>query len=151
VWNATVAEGPYEGRDVALKIIDLDKFDDFNIDELKKEINIMSQYSHHNLISSYTSFIDHSELCIAMPLIDAGSCLDVLNNNFPNGIEDEAVIATILREVLQGLDYLHQHGEIHRDIKAGNIFAERGGHIHLGDFGVSASLKKGEKRKTFVG
>lgn len=86
-----------------------------------------------------------------MPLIDAGSCLDVLNNNFTSGIHDEVVIATIMRDVLQGLNYLHQHGEIHRDIKAGNIFAEKEGNIHLGDFGVSASMKKGEKRKTFVG
>lgn len=111
----------------------------------------MSQYQHPNLISSHVSFIDKSELCIVMPLIDAGSCLDVLNNNFPNGVQDEAVVATIMRDVLQGLSYLHQQGEIHRDIKAGNVFAEKGGNIHLGDFGVSASLKKGEKRTTFVG
>lgn len=129
----------------------MEKFDDFNIDDLKKEVNIMSQYSHPNLISSHISFIDGSELCIVMPLIDAGSCLDVLNNNFTSGIHDEVVIATIMRDVLQGLNYLHQHGEIHRDIKAGNIFAEKEGNIHLGDFGVSASMKKGEKRKTFVG
>ena len=70
-------------KDVALKIIDLDEFEDFNIVELKKEIKIMLQYSHPNLISSYTSFIDHSELCIAMLLIGTGSCLDVLNSNFP--------------------------------------------------------------------
>lgn len=144
-------EGAYSGSEVAMKIIDLDKFDDFNIDDLKKEINIMSQYSHPNLISSYVSFIDKSELCIVMPLIDAGSCLDVLKNSFPDGIHDEAVIATIMRDVLQGLDYLHKNGEIHRDIKAGNVFAEKEGNIHLGDFGVSASLKKGEKRNTFVG
>ena len=86
-----------------------------------------------------------------MPLIDAGSCLDVLNTNFSKGIKDEVVIATIMRDVLQGLSYLHQNGEIHRDLKAGNMFAEKNGNIYLGDFGVSASMKKGEKRKTFVG
>lgn len=151
VWNATVIEGDHSNEDVAIKIIDLDKFEDFSIDELKKEINVMSQYSHPNLISSYISFIDRSELCIVMPLIDAGSLLDVLNNSFKNGIEDEAVIATVLKSVLQGLDYLHRNGEMHRDIKAGNMFADSAGNIFLGDFGVSANLKKGEKRKTFVG
>ena len=111
----------------------------------------MSQYSHENLISSHISFIDKSELCIVMPLIDAGSCLDVLQSNFPSGIKDEKIIATIMKNVIQGLHYLHENDEMHRDLKAGNIFADKEGHIYLGDFGVSASLKKGEKRKTFVG
>ena len=111
----------------------------------------MSQYCHENLISSHISFIDKSELCIVMPLIDAGSCLDVLQSNFPSGIKDEKIIATIMKNVIQGLHYLHDNDEMHRDLKAGNIFADKEGHIYLGDFGVSASLKKGEKRKTFVG
>lgn len=111
----------------------------------------MTQFKHDNLISAYISFIDQSELCIVMPLIDAGSCLDVLNTNFHTGIKDEKIIATIIKNVLYGLQYLHSHDEMHRDLKAGNIFADRSGHIYLGDFGVSASLKKGEKRKTFVG
>jgi len=118
-------EGDHQNEDVAIKIIDLDKFEDFSINELKKEINIMSQYSHPNLIMSYISFIDRSELCIVMPLVDAGSLLDVINNSFKSGIEDEAIIATILKNILQGLDYLHKNGEIHRDIKAGNMFAEK--------------------------
>ena len=80
VWWATVIEGDHADEEVAFKIIDLDKFEDFNIDEVKKEINIMSQYSHKNIISSYISFIDKSELCIVMPLIDAGSWLDVSLN-----------------------------------------------------------------------
>lgn len=111
----------------------------------------MSQYNNEYLISSHISFIHKSELCIVMPLIDAGSCLDVLNNNFKSGIADEAIIATIMKNVLSGLQYLHENHEIHRDLKAGNIFADMDGHIYLGDFGVAASLKKGEKRKTFVG
>ena len=61
------------------------------------------------------------------------------------------MIATIIRDVLLGLDYLHQNGEMHRDIKAGNIFIKKNGTIYLGDFGVAASMKKGEKRKTLAG
>lgn len=111
----------------------------------------MAQCSHPNLISSYISFINKSEICIVLPLISAGSCLDILENSFPGGIQDEVIIATIMKNTLNGLNYLHESGEIHRDIKAGNIFVGSDGDIHLGDFGVSAHLKKGEKKKTFVG
>ena len=40
---------------------------------------------------------------------------------------------------------------MHRDIKAGNILLNRKGNVFLGDYGVSASLKKGQKRRTLVG
>lgn len=78
-----------------------------------------------------------------MPFLGGGSCADVLSQLFPTGLRDEALIATILKETLLGLDYLHQNGQIHRDIKAGNILLGLDGNIYISDFGVSASLKKG--------
>ncbi|KAL0464011.1 UNVERIFIED_CONTAM: Serine/threonine-protein kinase fray2 [Sesamum latifolium] len=89
-----------------------------------------------------------------MPYMAGGSCLHILKAAHPDGFE-EVVIATILREVLKGLDYLHQHGHIHRDVKAGNILIDSHGGVKLGDFGVSACMfDSGDRqrtRNTFVG
>ena len=106
----------------------------------------MSSCRHDNVINYYVSFIDDSDLWLIMPLLGAGSLEDVLNLKFNNGIKDEALIATIIRESLLGLAYFHKSGQIHRDIKAGNILLDSDGSLFLSDFGVSAHVKAGQKR-----
>jgi serine/threonine protein kinase len=73
---------------------------------------------------------------------------------YQDGFEESA-IGSILKETLKALEYLHEHGHIHRDVKAGNILLDSNGVVKLADFGVSACMfDKGDRqrsRNTFVG
>jgi len=135
-------------------MIDLDMFERNQIDELRREIQIMNLCRHPNLLTVYGSFVNGSKLYIVTPYLSAGSCLNLMKYAYPDGFE-ELVIATILKQALQGLDYLHKSKLIHRDVKAGNLLIDEDGSVRLGDFGVSSSLMEtGERkglRKTFVG
>ena len=42
VWKADVIDGPHRGQSVAIKCVDLEQFEDKNMDEIRKEIAIMS-------------------------------------------------------------------------------------------------------------
>jgi serine/threonine protein kinase len=57
VWKGDVLEGPHRGSHVAIKIVDLEQFEDSNIDEIRKEIAVMSTCKHKNVVRCLVSFI----------------------------------------------------------------------------------------------
>ncbi|KAK8992587.1 hypothetical protein V6N11_048662 [Hibiscus sabdariffa] len=138
---------------VAIKILDFER-ENCDLNNIFREAQTMVLVDHPNVLKSHCSFVNDHNLWVVMPYMAGGSCLHILKAAYPDGFE-EVVIATILREVLKGLEYLHQHGHIHRDVKAGNILIDSRGAIKLGDFGVSACIfDSGDRqrmRNTFVG
>lgn len=77
-------------EEVAIKMVDMDMFAPRQIDELRKELQIMNLCRHPNLLPVLQSFISDSKLCIVTPVMSAGSCHDILTVN-SNGL-DEATI-----------------------------------------------------------
>ncbi|XP_041007541.1 serine/threonine-protein kinase BLUS1 isoform X2 [Juglans microcarpa x Juglans regia] len=138
---------------VAIKVLDLEKCNN-DLDGIRREVHTMSLIDHPNVLRAHCSFTSGHSLWVVMPYMSGGSCLHIMKSGYPEGFE-EPVIATLLREVLKALVYLHAHGYIHRDVKAGNILIDSNGAVKLADFGVSAGMfdtgDRQRSRNTFVG
>ncbi|KAL0904271.1 hypothetical protein M5K25_026357 [Dendrobium thyrsiflorum] len=153
--SATVYRAMYklDNEIVAVKCLDLDRCNS-NLDDIRREAQTMSLIDHPNLIKAFCSFVVEHSLWVVMPFMAQGSCLHLMKTAYPEGFE-EPVIGSILKETLKALEYLHNHGHIHRDVKAGNILLDNSGAVKLGDFGVTACMfDKGDRqssRNTFVG
>ena len=124
---------------VAVKVLDLEEHEPEHLDEIRREAQTMSMLSHPNLVKYYCSFVHESSLWVVMPFLAGGSTLNLMKWSHPGGFE-EPVIACIVKAALKALDYFHRNGNIHRDIKAGNILVDADGAVKLADFGVSLSL-----------
>ncbi|GER41339.1 protein kinase, partial [Striga asiatica] len=138
---------------VAIKVLDLEKCNN-DLDNIRREVQTMILIDHPNLLRAHCSFTAGHNLWVVMPYMAGGSCLHIMKSAYPEGFE-EPVIATLLREVLKALVYLHHHGHIHRDVKAGNILLDSDGSVKLADFGVAACMydtgDRQRSRNTFVG
>lgn len=138
------------GRLVAIKVIE-DQQDDDKIAGLMQEINFLEECVDDHIVAYRGTYeLMGYKMCIAMEYCCSGSLSDIME--MCDKTFEEKEIAVIMREALLGLDYLHTHNKIHRDIKAGNILLNEFGECKLADFGVSCRVEgPNDRRTTMIG
>jgi p21-activated kinase 1 len=98
-------------------------------DLIINEILVMRSSKHRNIVNYIDSFLYKNELWVVMEYMEGGSLTDVVTAN----LMSEGQIAAVSRETCQGLEHLHRHGVIHRDIKSDNVLLSLSGDIKLSE------------------
>jgi serine/threonine protein kinase len=138
------------GTIVAVKVIPLTGEDEDGLEDMRREIALLQECVHPNVVRYFGSFMGDDYLWIVMEHCGGGSVRDVLDAT--KSPLNEPQIAYVVGEALKGLVYLHSVYKLHRDIKCSNILLTDDGFVKLADFGVAARLTRTmSKRETFTG
>ncbi|GAA5841123.1 hypothetical protein JCM11251_008023 [Rhodosporidiobolus azoricus] len=125
------------GETCAVKQIDLSHIPKSELPDIMCEIDLLKNLHHPNIVQYRGYARTDSALYIILEFCENGS-LSAIIKKF--GRIPESLVGLYTLQVLQGLQYLHDQGVIHRDIKGSNILATKEGSIKLADFGVATRV-----------
>jgi mitogen-activated protein kinase kinase kinase len=108
------------------------------IDALKREISLLRELRHPNIVQYLGCSSSAEHLNIFLEYVPGGSVQTMLNSY---GALPEPLVRSFVRQILTGLSYLHGMDIIHRDIKGANILVDNKGTIKISDFGISKKLE----------
>eukprot|EP00698_Gefionella_okellyi_P018817 TRINITY_DN5684_c0_g2_i1.p1 TRINITY_DN5684_c0_g2~~TRINITY_DN5684_c0_g2_i1.p1 ORF type:complete len:601 (+),score=97.36 TRINITY_DN5684_c0_g2_i1:208-2010(+) len=157
-----VYRGLWHGTEVAIKQMRIDEvLNDSFIGNFCREIALLSELRHPNIVQFLGACMRESELCIVTEYMSRGSLFDVLhsadsviNKTTPaDEPMDMAVLLRLATDCAQGMCYLHarEHPIIHRDLKTANLLVTSDLRCKVADFGISIQKTTMTTRQGFAG
>ncbi|KAL9816715.1 putative mitogen-activated protein kinase kinase kinase STE-STE11 family [Arabidopsis thaliana] len=108
------------------------------IQQLEGEIALLSQLQHQNIVRYRGTAKDVSKLYIFLELVTQGS----VQKLYERYQLSYTVVSLYTRQILAGLNYLHDKGFVHRDIKCANMLVDANGTVKLADFGLAEVINR---------
>ena len=130
VYKAT---GP-DGEEIALKVVKAELArDQVFRRRFEREVAVAARVGHPNVVPVIESGEEDGIPYMAQQYIGGGSLEDRIKRDGPLTLDAAVDICT---QVASGLDAMHEHGLIHRDVKPGNILLDEEGKAYVTDFGL---------------
>jgi serine/threonine protein kinase len=131
------------------KIIDIKNISKKDKRYLRGEVRCQVILTHPNVVKIKRIIETGDEKVVLMlDYCSGGTLMDLVDNKKRKRLRDHE-IRFYLRQMLEGLEYIHRKRIIHRDIKLNNIFLDRNGFLKIGDFGYA--MKSYKQTKTSCG
>eukprot|EP01025_Chloroclados_australasicus_P058541 TRINITY_DN7362_c0_g1_i1.p1 TRINITY_DN7362_c0_g1~~TRINITY_DN7362_c0_g1_i1.p1 ORF type:complete len:290 (-),score=33.24 TRINITY_DN7362_c0_g1_i1:1-870(-) len=137
------------GQVVALKVVD--KWRYTTESNCEREIRILARVNHPNCIQMHAVYVTSRRVYIVTELVTGGELLDKVTER---GLYTEPEAAFIVKQVLEGVAYLHKKGIVHRDLKLENLLLVDNSakpHVKIADFGLSKVFSQNSTLMTVCG
>uniref|UniRef100_A0A3Q1H2F2 Protein kinase domain-containing protein n=1 Tax=Anabas testudineus TaxID=64144 RepID=A0A3Q1H2F2_ANATE len=118
---------------------------------VRNEIQVMNQLNHANLIQLYAAFESRHDIILVMEYVEGGELFDrIIDENY-NLTELDTVL--FIRQICEGLQYMHKMYILHLDLKPENILcvSRATNKIKIIDFGLARRYKPREKLRVNFG
>ncbi|OAF66537.1 hypothetical protein A3Q56_05719 [Intoshia linei] len=131
------------GHLYAMKILrKLDMVAKDQIAHVRAERDILAEADQSWVVSMYYAFQDRTNLYLVMEYLGGGDLMTLL---IQLDILSEEQTQFFIAELVLALNYIHELGFIHRDVKPDNLLLDAKGHLKLTDFGLCTGLKKSHR------
>uniref|UniRef100_A0A8C7JC00 Calcium/calmodulin-dependent protein kinase 1Da n=1 Tax=Oncorhynchus kisutch TaxID=8019 RepID=A0A8C7JC00_ONCKI len=118
---------------------------------IENEINVLRKIKHENIVALEDIYESSNHLYLIMQLVSGGELFDRI---VEKGFYTEKDASTLIRQVLDAVDYLHKLGIVHRDLKPENLLyfnPQDESKIMISDFGLSKMEGSGDVMSTACG
>lgn len=135
--QVVIGEDAEQNDKVAIKIINKDSYDVREMQFIMREVKIMMAIAHDNIVNTYDIFDSRKKLYLVIEYMEGGELFDIIADQ---GHLSEQRASQVVREIIKGVDYLHEVGVVHCDIKPENILCKSRSwplQIKLCDFGLA--------------
>ncbi len=129
------AEDTRLDRTVAVKILSAQFADDPSfVDRFRREAQTAAKLNHPNVVGVYDNGAEDGTNYIVMEFVEGRTLAEFLSGG---GRLSPTKSVEVAESVCTALEYAHQRGVVHRDIKPGNIMVTRDGLVKVMDFGIA--------------
>jgi tRNA A-37 threonylcarbamoyl transferase component Bud32 len=148
-----LARDPFAERDVAIKVLDFTKGADPEVQQVQHkafiaEASLAGKLNHPHVVDIYDAVVEPARSYLVMEYVP-GTTLDAHGRT--GHLLPVGKVVEVIFKCIRALEYAHQHGIIHRDIKPGNILLSDAGEVKVGDFGASFQQSLEDKTSQIKG
>ncbi|XP_014899430.1 serine/threonine-protein kinase Nek1 isoform X4 [Poecilia latipinna] len=149
--KAILVKSKDDGRQYVIKEIGISGMSSKERQESRREVAVLANMSHPNIVQYKESFEEGGCLYIVMDYCEGGDLFKKINSQKGVLFPEEQILDWFV-QICLALKHVHGRKILHRDIKSQNIFLTKEGTVQLGDFGIARVLNSTvELARTCIG